>query len=75
MSFKLKLRLFYSLILSIHLYGAESWKTTHKLKNELNAFGTSCYRILANVRRIDRVINQHVLNITHRKQKLAEKTT
>ena len=58
-SLKLKLRLFDSLILS--------WTTTQKLKNELNAFGTSCYRMLLNTRKIDRSTNQHVLNVTQRK--------
>ena len=59
--------LFDSLKLSILLHGAESWTITQKLKNELNTFGTSCYRILLKIRRIDRVANQHVLNITQRK--------
>ena len=63
-SLKPKLHIFDSLILSILLYGAESWTATQKLKNELNAFGTSCYRILLNIRSIDRVTNQHVLNVT-----------
>ena len=66
LSLKLKLPLFDSLILSMPLFGAESCTTTQKLKNELNAFGTSCYRILLNIRRIDRVTNQHVLNVTQR---------
>ena len=66
-SLKLKLHLFDSLILSILMYGAESWTTTQKLKNELNSFPTSCYRILLNIRRTDRVTNQHILNVTQRK--------
>jgi len=66
-SLKLKLRLFDSLIISILLYGAESWTTTQQLKNELNSFGTSCYRIILNIKRIDRVTNQHILNVTQRK--------
>ena len=49
------------------MYGAESWATTQKLKNELNAFDTSCHGILLNIRSIDRVTNQHVLNVTQRK--------
>ena len=69
---RLKLPLFDSLILWILFYGVESWTTTQKLKNELIASGTSCYRILLNIRRIDRVTNQHVLNIAQRKH-LSEK--
>ena len=49
------------------MYGAESRTTTQKLKNELNSFVTSCYRILLNIRRTDRVANQHTLNVTQRK--------
>ena len=49
------------------MYGAESWTTTQELKNELNSFATSCYRILFNIRRTDRVTNQHILNVTQRK--------
>ena len=67
-SLKLKLCVSDSLILPVLLFGAESWTTTQKLKNKLNAFGTSCYRILLNIRRINRVTNQHVFNITQRKQ-------
>ena len=67
MSLKLKLRLFDSLILSILLCGEGSWTKTQKLKTELNAFGTNCYRILLNIRRRDRETNQHALNATQRK--------
>ena len=52
----------------ILLYGAEFCTATQKLKNKLNAFGTSCYRILLNISRIDRVTNQHVLNVTQKEQ-------
>ena len=60
-SLKLKFRLFDSLILSILLRGAESWTTTQKLKNKLNAFGTSCYKKPLNIRKIDRMTSQHIL--------------
>ena len=65
--FEAKITSFDSLILSIFLYGAESWTTTRKRKNELNDFGTSCCRIRLNIRRKNRVTNQHVLNVTQRK--------
>ena len=57
----LKLRLFDSLILSILLYGAEAWSLTQRMKQQLNAFGTSCYRVMLGIKRIDRVSNAHVL--------------
>ena len=62
----LKLRLFDSLILSILLYGAEAWSLTQRMKKQLNAFGTSCYRVMLGIRRIDRVSNAHVLQKTKR---------
>ena len=43
------------------LYSQFSCTATQKLK-------TSCYRILLNIRRIDRVTNQHVFNVTQREQ-------
>ena len=68
---KLKLRLFDSLILSILLYNAETWTLSEQFKNQLNSFATSCYRIMLNIKRIDRVSNQQILNIMKRKN-LAE---
>ena len=46
LTINLKLRLFDSLILSIHLFGAETWTLSQKFKNELNSFATSCYRVM-----------------------------
>ena len=69
---KLKLQLFDSPIPLILLYGGESWTTTQKFKNELNAFGSSCYRILLNIRRIDRVTSQHVLYVNKKRKFLSK---
>ena len=66
-SLKLKLHLFDLQGLSIILNGAESWTTTQQLMTKLNAFGTSCDRILFNIRRIDRVTSKDVLGVTLRK--------
>ena len=67
----LKLRLFDSLILSILLYGSETWTINTNMKNRLDSFGTSCYRIMLGIRRIDRVRNTQVLSTTKR-QKLSD---
>ena len=67
LSLQLKLRLFDSLILSLLLYGAESWTLTATIQNQLNAFATSCYRILLNIKRTDRVRNERILEIVGRK--------
>ena len=54
------------LVPSILLYGAESCATAQQRKDELNAFGKTCYKILLNIRRIDRVTNKYILNTTQR---------
>ena len=67
MTLKLKLRLFDSLILSILLYGAETWTFTQKFKSEINSFATSCYRIMLNIKRTDKISNQRILGKVKRK--------
>ena len=62
----LKLRLLDALIISVLLYGAESWTITKTLSNKINAFGTSCYRILLGIKRTDRVRNTAVLQAVNR---------
>ena len=73
-SLQLKLRLFDSLILSILLYGAESWTLITIIKNQLNSFATSCYRIMLNIKRTDRLRNERVLEICNRRN-LADEVT
>ena len=62
----LKRKLFDSLILSIFLYGSETWTLTRRMEDSINSFATSCYRIILNIRRIDRVTNQAVLQQMNR---------
>ena len=38
-------------------------KYTH-MEDKINAFGTSCYRIMLNIKRIDRVTNVYIYNLT-----------
>ena len=66
LSLHLKLRLFDSLILSILLYGAESWTLTI-IKNQLNSFATSCYRVMLNIKRTDRIRNDRILDTCNRR--------
>ena len=60
-SLSLTLRLFDSLILSIIFCNAETWTITKVMKKEIDSFGTSCYRYLLGIRRIDKVRNKGVL--------------
>ena len=65
-SLSLKRKLFDSLILSICLYGFETWTLTRRMEDLINSFATSCYRIILNIQRIDRVTNQTILQQMNR---------
>ncbi|RXN37862.1 endonuclease-reverse transcriptase [Labeo rohita] len=54
---RLKTNIFQAACLSILLYGCESWILTEKLKQCLNSFATNCYRVMLNIKRLDRVSN------------------
>ena len=64
---QLKLRLLDALIMSVLLYGSETWIVTKTMSDKINAFGTSCYRILLGIKRTDRVRNSVVLQAVNRK--------
>lgn len=59
-------KLFDSLILSVLLYGCETWTLTRRTEDLINSFATPCYRIILNIRRIGRVTNQAVLQQMNR---------
>ena len=44
----IKLKIFQTSCLSVLLYGCESWILTKDLKKSINAFATSCFRIMKN---------------------------
>ena len=49
-----KLHLFDSLIVSVLFYNSETWVTKKVMKKEVDSFGTSCYRYMLGIRRINR---------------------
>ncbi|KAL0159315.1 hypothetical protein M9458_043040, partial [Cirrhinus mrigala] len=57
---RLKTNIFQAACLSILLYGCESWILTEKLKQCLNSFATNCYRVMLNIKRLDRVSNVEI---------------
>jgi len=61
-SIQLKIRLFKATVLSILLYGSETWITNQQQKNMLDSFATSCYRVMLNVKRTDRLSNAEIYN-------------
>jgi hypothetical protein len=57
---KLKINIFKASCISILLYGSESWILTKTLEKSLNSFATSCYRIILNIKRLDKISNNRI---------------
>jgi len=56
-SISTKVKIFHSSCVTILLYGCESWVITGDMEKKINSFATSCYRIMMNIKRLDRVSN------------------
>lgn len=65
-AFKTKLKLYKSLVLSILLYGSESWTLTKDLENKLQAFEMTSYRMLLRISYVEHKTNVHVLQEVER---------
>ena len=59
-----KVRLFNTTCLTVLLYGCESWVITRHMENSINAFATSCYRIMLNIKRTDHVLPLQLCSIS-----------
>ena len=64
LSEKLKVRVYEACILSVLLYGSESWPTYRKQEDKLNAFHFRCLRNILGILWQDRVPNTDILNRT-----------
>ena len=60
-----KVKLFNTTCVTILLYGCESWVTSQDMENKINAFATSCYRVMLNIKRNDHVLNTTVYSMTN----------
>ena len=60
---KTKVSLFKSLVLSVLLYGCETWKLTKGEENKLDVFQTRCLRRMFKIRWQQRVTNKAVLEM------------
>ena len=49
------------MLLSVLLYGCESWIVETTMESKINSFATSCYRVLLGISRLDRVPNEDIL--------------
>ena len=63
-SISTKIKLFNTTCVTVLLYGCESWVLSKAMESEINAFGTSCYRIMLNIKRTDRVSNAKIYDLT-----------
>jgi len=56
----LKINIFKTAVLSVLLYGCETWVLTKHLEQELDGFGTNCLRFILGIKRIARVRNEAI---------------
>ena len=59
-----KVKLFNSTCVTVLLYGCDSWILSADMENKINAFATSCYRIMLNIKRLDCVSNARIHQMT-----------
>ena len=60
-----KVKLFNTTCVTILLYGCELWVISQDMEDKINAFATSCYRVMLNVKRTDHVQNATVYSMTN----------
>ena len=60
-----KVKLVNTTCVTILLYDCESWVISQDMENKINAFATSCYRVMLNIKRIDLVLNTTVYFMTN----------
>ena len=65
LSISTKVKLFNTTCMTILLYGCESWVISHDMESKINAFATSCYRIMLNIKRKDHVPNTMIYSMTN----------
>ena len=57
---RLKASIFEATVISILLYGCETWIVTKELERKLNSFATTCYRMWLGVKPLDKVKNEEI---------------
>ena len=60
LTLKLKVRLLRSAVLSVLLYGSETWVLTKALEKMLNSFFCTCLRIIMDIKSEDHITNEEV---------------
>jgi hypothetical protein len=64
---RLKINIYKVAILSIFLYGCETWTLTQELETSINSFGTHCPRNIKGYRRLDKIPNKQLYAETNEK--------
>ena len=59
-----KMKSFNTTCITVLLHGCESWVISKDMENKINSFGTSRYRMMLNITRIDRVPNASIYSLT-----------
>ena len=65
LSISAKVKLFYTTCVTIFLYGCESWVLSLDMENKINAFATSCYRIMLGIKWQDCISNIAIYSMTN----------
>ena len=65
LSISAKVNLFYTTCVTILLYGCESWVLSQDMESKINAFATSCYRIMLDIKRKDCISNTILYSTTN----------
>ena len=60
-----KIRLFNTTCVTVLLYRYDSWILSVNMVNKINAFATSCYRIMMGIKRLDHVRNTQIHEMTN----------
>ena len=60
-----KLSLFDSLVLTVMLYGAETWPISTQMNQLINSFASSAYRIMTGVKRFDNCVSSNTCSEIH----------
>ena len=63
-SISTKIKLFNTTCVTVLLYGFESWVISGSMENKINAFATSCYRIMLNIKQLDCMSNEKIYHMT-----------
>ena len=59
-----KIKLFHTTCVTIFLYSCESWVLSQDIECKINAFATSSYRVMLNIKRRDHVSNTIIYSMT-----------